>query len=343
MCDRRRPIVSDEKDAFRAEKWAGFILGLAALYNVAWGAAVVLAPGATLRAAGIGGASPVELWQCIGMLVGVYGVAYGIASADPRRHRAIVLVGFLGKLLGPLGTLAALRRGSLPASFLLVNLTNDLIWLPLFAWILWRLRSDGATSAFRGSGSLYERLMGADFERLGPRLRAFHAARAPIEVRGTFSVERGRSPLARWLADRAGFPRERAEVPVHLRVTQREGVETWARSFDRDTMTSRQWQSGDRLAERFGPITLFLAARADGASLEIVDVRALMLGLPLPPPLSPRVMARGTDEESGVRLSVRLALPLVGLLVQYGGRVQIVETGAGTSGSRAAAAGVLSS
>lgn len=317
--------VSEATDAFRAEKWAGFILALAAIYNLAWGAAVVLAPGATLRAAGIGAASPVELWQCIGMLVGVYGVAYWIAAADPRRQRAIVLVGFLGKLLGPLGTLAALRRGTLPASFLLVNLTNDLVWLPLFGWILWRLRWDGAAAARPGAGSLYRRVMGADFERLGPVLRAFHAAETPIEVRGTFSVERGPSPVGNWLADRAGFPRARAEVPVHLRVTPDDGGETWARSFEQETMTSRQWRAGGRLAERFGPITLFLAPRADGASLEIVDVRATLLGLPLPPPLSPRVVARGTDEAGGVGLSVRLALPLLGLLVHYAGRVRIVD------------------
>ena len=41
------------------------------------------------------------LWQCVGMIVGVYGVGYLAAAAAPLRHWPIVLVGFLGKSVWP--------------------------------------------------------------------------------------------------------------------------------------------------------------------------------------------------------------------------------------------------
>ena len=58
-----------------------------------------------------------EIWQCVGMIVGVYGIGYAIASADPLRHWPIILVGFLGKIFGPLGFAQALYLERLPLRF----------------------------------------------------------------------------------------------------------------------------------------------------------------------------------------------------------------------------------
>jgi hypothetical protein len=51
------------------------------------------------------------------MLVGVYGIGYAIAAFDPWRHWPIVLVGLLGKLLGPIGLAQAVAEGTLPLAF----------------------------------------------------------------------------------------------------------------------------------------------------------------------------------------------------------------------------------
>jgi hypothetical protein len=77
-----------------------------------------------------------ELWQCIGMIVGVYGIGYLIAARDPVRHWPIVLVGLLGKIFGPIGFAWAWWRGTLPLAAGWVNVTNDLIWWWPFAAIL---------------------------------------------------------------------------------------------------------------------------------------------------------------------------------------------------------------
>jgi peroxiredoxin len=81
------------------------------------------------------------IWQCVGMIVGVYGIGYAIASRDPYRHWPIVLVGLAGKILGPLGFVAAALAGELPWAFGLTLIPNDLVWWVPFAIILagaWR-------------------------------------------------------------------------------------------------------------------------------------------------------------------------------------------------------------
>jgi small multidrug resistance pump len=112
------------------------VLYLAAAYNLAWGAIVVLFPRATLNFLGVGDLNYPQFWQCIGMIVGVYGIAYAIAARDPAIHRGIVLVGLLGKVLGPIGFAVSLTRGELPMRFGLTLLGNDLVWWAPFVLIL---------------------------------------------------------------------------------------------------------------------------------------------------------------------------------------------------------------
>jgi hypothetical protein len=125
-------------------RWMRLTLVLAGVYNLAWGAAVVALPDLTFRLGGLhtkahDGVDPnlyLHLWQCVGMVVGVYGVGYWIAATDPDRHWPVVLVGLLGKVFGPIGALIGIARDKLPATMLWTNLTNDFIWWVPFALIL---------------------------------------------------------------------------------------------------------------------------------------------------------------------------------------------------------------
>lgn len=126
-------------------RWMRYVLILAGAYNLVWGTAVVLFPAWSFRVGGLltsayDGVDPalyLHLWQCIGMIVGVYGVGYLIAAGDPARHWPIVLVGLLGKLFGPVGAVLGIVRGELPRTMLWTNLTNDFVWLLPFTLILW--------------------------------------------------------------------------------------------------------------------------------------------------------------------------------------------------------------
>jgi peroxiredoxin len=118
--------------------WMSLVLKLAGIYNLVWGAAVVLLPTWTSSLAGFNPAPRYpELWQCIGMIVGVYGVGYWIAASNPVRHWPIVLVGLLGKIFGPIGLLFSLFKETLPIQMIGTCLFNDLIWWIPFGMILW--------------------------------------------------------------------------------------------------------------------------------------------------------------------------------------------------------------
>ncbi|MEC8252334.1 MAG: alkyl hydroperoxide reductase [Planctomycetota bacterium] len=121
--------------------WSRRVLWAAAAYNVAFGAWAVLLPAQWFEFAGMDTPPQLFLWQCVGMIVGVYGIGYACAASRPLRHWPIVLVGLLGKVFGPIGFLDAALRGELPwrAGWLII--TNDLIWWAPFGLILalaWR-------------------------------------------------------------------------------------------------------------------------------------------------------------------------------------------------------------
>ncbi len=125
------------------------VLLAAAAYDVLWGGFVVLFPLALFRVLEMEPPNYPQIWQCAGMIVGVYGVGYAAAALDPMRHWPVVLVGLLGKILGPIGFLSAVVGGTLPLSFGLTILTNDLIWWAPFSLIL--LRAYGATHPPKGT------------------------------------------------------------------------------------------------------------------------------------------------------------------------------------------------
>ncbi|MFL2915325.1 MAG: alkyl hydroperoxide reductase [Nitrospinia bacterium] len=108
-------------------------LRLAAVYNVLWGMVAVLFPVQCFEFFGMQVPLYPQLWQCIGMIVGVYGVGYWLAADNPMVHWPIVLVGFMGKVFGPIGFSMALINEEFPLKFGLNIIFNDLIWwIPFF-------------------------------------------------------------------------------------------------------------------------------------------------------------------------------------------------------------------
>ena len=121
----------------------------AAIYNLIWGGATILFPGLLFQLVGMPPPAYPTLWQVVGMFVLVYAPAYGWAACQPGRHRHLVLIGLLGKVLGPSGYLWAVTTGQLPAAFGWTILTNDVIWWPAFGlYVRDAARASGGWAAF---------------------------------------------------------------------------------------------------------------------------------------------------------------------------------------------------
>ncbi len=120
--------------------WLRTTLRLAGIYNILWGAIVVLFPSLFFEVMGLEQPRYPMIWQSVGMIVGVYGLGYWIAASDYVRHWPIILVGFLGKVFGPIGGIWNIYQDILPPRFFWIHVTNDLIWIWPFALMLLEAR-----------------------------------------------------------------------------------------------------------------------------------------------------------------------------------------------------------
>ncbi len=118
-------------------RWGKACLWGAGLYNLLWGGLVIAFPQLFFRWAGMEPLNHWPIWQCLGMVIGLYGFAYLLAATDYRRHWPIVLVGLVGKIAGPIGFLWSAARGEIPWAFGVMIVTNDLIWWIPFGMLLW--------------------------------------------------------------------------------------------------------------------------------------------------------------------------------------------------------------
>ena len=116
--------------------WVPMVLRLAGIYNLFWGCFVILFPIAAFQWLGVEQPNYPSIVQCLGMVIGVYGIGYWIAASDAAIHWPIVLVGLLGKIFGPIGFVYSAWRGEVPWMMGVTILTNDLLWWIPFASIL---------------------------------------------------------------------------------------------------------------------------------------------------------------------------------------------------------------
>lgn len=104
----------------------------AAIYNVIWGGIVTVFPSWPFRLTGQPEPNYPMLFQGVGMMVAVYGLAYYYLGRDPERYANLVWVGILGKVFGPIGFAWALLTGRMALALFWPFMFNDIIWLPAF-------------------------------------------------------------------------------------------------------------------------------------------------------------------------------------------------------------------
>ena len=120
--------------------WHRGVFAAAAVYNVGWGLITVFKPGWFFEFAGMEAPRYPEIFACLGMVIGLYGVLYAAVAWEPERGWLIAAVGLAGKVLGPMGMLMAIRQGDWPAKALWLCVAIDFIWRAPFGWYFFDCR-----------------------------------------------------------------------------------------------------------------------------------------------------------------------------------------------------------
>jgi hypothetical protein len=108
----------------------------AGIYNILWGAYAVVDPQWFFRLTGLPRSNSPQIFACLGMVLGLYGILYLDVARRPERGWLVAAVGLTGKILGPLGLAWLIVTGTWPADTVVLVVTNDLIWWLPFTWYL---------------------------------------------------------------------------------------------------------------------------------------------------------------------------------------------------------------
>ena len=306
-------------------KWAKFTLFIAGIYNIFWGLVISAYPQVILF-----GNPPTEflliILRCVGMLVGVYGIAYYFASRDPYKYWPLILVGFIGKVLGPIGSVYYIVLGRLNPDFFIVNVFNDIIWLYPFGWVIYQAITKqlyGNETPHSGK-SLYQKFLGEAFYKLSPNLKRFHQSKSRIQAQGWFKVTRGTHFISNMFANIADLPYSSESAEAELIVDPSAHTETWSRRLGDKKVISKQWLTEGLLVERFKVVNIYLQAQVtDDGDLIIYDVASTVMGIAMPPFFTPTVYATGKDVGDSVLIDVEISFKPFGRIINYNGLVKI--------------------
>jgi hypothetical protein len=116
----------------------------AGLYNLLWGIYSAIEPQWLFQYSGMPLQNHPEIFACLGMVVGIYGILYLEVARIPENGWLIAAVGLLGKILGPFGLAYLIYTKTWPVKSVILCITNDFLWWIPFSlylydsWPLWR-------------------------------------------------------------------------------------------------------------------------------------------------------------------------------------------------------------
>jgi len=109
----------------------------AGVYNIVWGLFSIFRPQWLFQFSDMPLQNYPQIFACLGMVVGLYGIIYLEIARAPERGWLLAAVGLTGKVLGPIGLVQLILSGSWPQSTAILSITNDLIWWIPFAIYLY--------------------------------------------------------------------------------------------------------------------------------------------------------------------------------------------------------------
>ena len=114
MRARKRTSVTRTPRMIRRRKFHQVVFCAAGVYNIAWGLYSVADPQWLFRFSGLPLQNHPQIFACLGMVVGLYGILYLEVARVPERGWLLAAVGLLGKVLGPIGLARLIWSGEWP-------------------------------------------------------------------------------------------------------------------------------------------------------------------------------------------------------------------------------------
>ncbi len=169
---------------------------------------------------------------------------------------------------------------------------------------------------------LFPSLMGDEFAALHPAVRAVHGGRSLV-LHGRADVARGESLAARWLCSLARLARDQRDSPVTVEIETHGTREVWTRRFGASPlMRTVLAPHRGALCERFGPAAFDFRLRAEQGAVRWQAVRARLFGIPLPASWLTAIEARIFETGGLYAFEVNVALPRLGTIIGYRGRLE---------------------
>src|SRR5450432_3166032 len=118
-------MFSQVRSSLPHKKLHRLIFCAAGVYNIAWGLFSSLDPQWLFKFAQMPLDNHPQIFACLAMVVGLYGVVYFEVARVPERGWLLAAVGFVGKILGPIGLAQLIFSHTWPAATIVLSLTND--------------------------------------------------------------------------------------------------------------------------------------------------------------------------------------------------------------------------
>ncbi|MFI6978305.1 hypothetical protein ACIBSV_06870 [Embleya sp. NPDC050154] len=134
--DAAAPPAAESDPPTDAASASARTFAAAGVHNIAWGCHAAIDPQWLFRFADMPPQEHPQIFATLGMVLGLYGMLYLDVALRPEHGFLVAAVGFVGKILGPLGWLWLYASGQWPSASGIILVTNDLIrWLPFACYL----------------------------------------------------------------------------------------------------------------------------------------------------------------------------------------------------------------
>jgi hypothetical protein len=172
--------------------------------------------------------------------------------------------------------------------------------------------------------TLYERVLGNQYDTLSPAVARFHRLQGRIRIQGECAIEAARHPLLRTCARWLRLPLTDARQAFHFTLDAGPKREIWCRHFPDREMKSRLFSSpSDQLFEQLGIAKLEFDLHVEDGRLSMQLRSVRVAGIPLPMRWMPEIWAFEIGSGSRFEFDVGARWKRCGTLVAYRGHLDL--------------------